>query len=472
MENSKKGLYGYDYVENSMLNPIDFLTQEDLSEKQDTLVSGENIKTINSQSILGNGNLEIVGGEGGGIADAPSDGKKYVRSNGGWVEETTVNTTSFATKEELEGKVDDAEISDMLTKTEASSTYQPKGDYLTEVPAEYVTDTELKGKGYALKSDTYNKTEIDGKIEAITSINMQVVAELPESGETNTIYLIPSTNSGDTNVKDEYIWVEDNWEIIGSTSVDLSNYYNKSEVDTKLNEKLASTTYESDKATFALKSELTNLATKGEVNAKLATETYNADKATFALKSEIEDMATETWVGEQGFLTEHQDISSLATKQEVTEGLAAKQNKGDYATTEQLNSKVDATAIADMLTKTEATSTYAAKTHKHVSADITDLQDKLDAKANTLDLSNYATTASIANFITKDVDNLTNYDTATVAQGKYATKAEVGAKLATETYNSDKETFALKANFWTGTQEQYEGVSSKDPNTFYFITEG
>ena len=36
-----------------------------LGNKQDTLVSGENIKTINNQSILGEGNIEIQGGGGG-----------------------------------------------------------------------------------------------------------------------------------------------------------------------------------------------------------------------------------------------------------------------------------------------------------------------------------------------------------------------------------------------------------------------
>lgn len=41
-------------------------TEQDLLGKQDTLKSGENIKTINGQSILGIGNIEIVGGEGGG----------------------------------------------------------------------------------------------------------------------------------------------------------------------------------------------------------------------------------------------------------------------------------------------------------------------------------------------------------------------------------------------------------------------
>ena len=38
---------------------------EELAYKQETLVSGENIKKINGESILGNGNL-IIGGGGGG----------------------------------------------------------------------------------------------------------------------------------------------------------------------------------------------------------------------------------------------------------------------------------------------------------------------------------------------------------------------------------------------------------------------
>lgn len=38
-----------------------------ISNKQDTLVSGTNIKTINNESILGEGNITIEGGSGGGI---------------------------------------------------------------------------------------------------------------------------------------------------------------------------------------------------------------------------------------------------------------------------------------------------------------------------------------------------------------------------------------------------------------------
>lgn len=36
---------------------------EIIDDKQDTLVSGTNIKTINNQSILGSGNIDIQGGE-------------------------------------------------------------------------------------------------------------------------------------------------------------------------------------------------------------------------------------------------------------------------------------------------------------------------------------------------------------------------------------------------------------------------
>jgi len=50
--------------------PISTATQTALSAKQDTLVSGTNIKTINGDSILGSGNLVVSGG--GGITNAQS----------------------------------------------------------------------------------------------------------------------------------------------------------------------------------------------------------------------------------------------------------------------------------------------------------------------------------------------------------------------------------------------------------------
>lgn len=48
---------------------------QDISGKQDKLVSGTNIKTINGYSLLGSGNIVISGGEGGGYDDTEIKGQ-------------------------------------------------------------------------------------------------------------------------------------------------------------------------------------------------------------------------------------------------------------------------------------------------------------------------------------------------------------------------------------------------------------
>lgn len=142
-----------------------FATKDDLATKQDTLVSGTNIKTVNGNSLLGEGNIEIQGG-GSGIADAPSDDKKYVRQNANWVEETTVDTSNFATKEELADKANTSDLSNYLTTTDSQSNYAKKSEipslegYLQTSTADekYATKTELSGKAdtsvLASKQDT------------------------------------------------------------------------------------------------------------------------------------------------------------------------------------------------------------------------------------------------------------------------------------------------------------------------------
>ncbi len=55
-----------------------FAKPSDLTAKQDTLISGTNIKTINSQSLLGSGNINIEGGSGSGENYTLLAGKKAV----------------------------------------------------------------------------------------------------------------------------------------------------------------------------------------------------------------------------------------------------------------------------------------------------------------------------------------------------------------------------------------------------------
>lgn len=62
---------------------------------------------------------------------------------------------------------------------------------------------------------------------------------LPESGEENIIYLVPATNSKDKNARDEYIWFNNDWELIGSTAIDLDNYWSKDDLAPMTSEELS-----------------------------------------------------------------------------------------------------------------------------------------------------------------------------------------------------------------------------------------
>lgn len=89
------------------------------------------------------------------------------------------------------------------------------------------------------RDNTYTKTEIDGMLDALSSLTLIPVDELPTaSADTmNGIYLVPrSGSSNQDNTRDEYVTVKTSdteyiWEKIGSTEIDLSEYYTKTEVD-------------------------------------------------------------------------------------------------------------------------------------------------------------------------------------------------------------------------------------------------
>ena len=51
-----------DELNNLSLAPEGYATKEELATKQDSLISGHNIKTINGQDVLGQGDIEISGG--------------------------------------------------------------------------------------------------------------------------------------------------------------------------------------------------------------------------------------------------------------------------------------------------------------------------------------------------------------------------------------------------------------------------
>lgn len=87
---------------------------------------------------------------------------------------------------------------------------------------------------YYPKTETYNKTEIDNKISTIPKYKHIVVDQLPTTNiSTEAVYLVPSTSDTDDMYR-EYIYINGKWELIGIQKTDLSNFYNKTEIDSKI----------------------------------------------------------------------------------------------------------------------------------------------------------------------------------------------------------------------------------------------
>lgn len=66
----------------------------------------------------------------------------------------------------------------------------------------------------------------------LANLRIEVVTKLPSTGEVNVIYLVKKVGKN-PDVHDKYIYVENTWEKIGNTEVDLSNYYTKEQVYSK-----------------------------------------------------------------------------------------------------------------------------------------------------------------------------------------------------------------------------------------------
>lgn len=100
---------------------------------------------------------------------------------------------------------------------------------ITEQTTTNLTDILVFNRG----SNVY-KTTVANLLAQVDTQLYLVVAELPTTGNPNKIYLVPSSDPETQNTLDEFIWVDNAWEKIGAVSVDLSNYFNKTEINSML----------------------------------------------------------------------------------------------------------------------------------------------------------------------------------------------------------------------------------------------
>ena len=150
-----------------------------------------------------------------------------------------IDLSAYATKEELTQAINSIDLSAYAKKTDIPDVSR----YLTSIPEEYVTETELNAKGYltehqdlsayALKTEIPTVPSLDGY--ATTEYVDNAIANVPSGGnvdlsnyytkaETNA--LIPSTEGLAT---EEYV----NNAVSNIPTTDLTNYYTKSETYSK-----------------------------------------------------------------------------------------------------------------------------------------------------------------------------------------------------------------------------------------------
>lgn len=86
--------------------------------------------------------------------------------------------------------------------------------------------TDLKNKpdlsGYATKEEVAaDKEELMAAIGNIVTLSIEMVAELPAEGANGTIYLVPNQSSEEKNLYDEFLFLNNDWELIGSTKLEI-----------------------------------------------------------------------------------------------------------------------------------------------------------------------------------------------------------------------------------------------------------
>lgn len=98
--------------------------------------------------------------------------------------------------------------------------------------SKFITNAVNDLVNYYKKNEVYTKGETDNLLTALHSISMKVVDSLPGSGqETNVIYLVPAKGPNAENAKDEFIWLDNKWELIGTTRIATTQVHKAEKTD-------------------------------------------------------------------------------------------------------------------------------------------------------------------------------------------------------------------------------------------------
>lgn len=141
-------------------------------------------------------------------------------------------------------------------------------------------------KGYQTEQQVEDKINeiVSDEIGQITTFSFQIVDSLPATGTSNHIYLVPISGTKESdNYYEEYCYINNKWELIGTTKVDLTAYAKKTDIPTALKNPNAMTLQ-------------INGTSQGTYDGS-ATKTYNVTKESLGLGN-VENKSSATIRGE------------------------------------------------------------------------------------------------------------------------------------------------------------------------------
>ena len=353
----------------------------------------------------------------------------------------------YALKSELANKADTSAIPTKVSQLQNDS------NFLTSVPAEYVTETELNEKGFITESElneTYaTKTELaekadvtalNGKANKSTTLNGYGITDAYTKTEADGKYATKAQGTkADTAVQPATL------EAYVTTETANSTYATKVELGNKAD--TSALAGKADKETTLAGYGITDAYTKSEADGKYATKAQGS-KADTAVQPSA--------------------LSAYVTTETATSTYATKASLSDYATTSALEAKADKETtlagygITDAYTKVTSDGKYALKTELANKADTSALANYtttevlnglLDDKADTSALANYATTESLSQYalkseLTSSLAGKANKSTTLAGYGitDAYTQTEINGKLANKADTSALSAYATTAS--------------------------
>ena len=131
-----------------------------------------------------------------------------------------------------------ANVRDKLNQAIQSVNIHNSAGYAT---VQYITNLIAN---YYLKSETYNKTEINSLVSSVNKLEPKLIASINDVTEEGYIYLLP-VDGVDSNFYNEYLLINGVPELIGSfgSDIDLSNYITLGQLTNALSAYVTSTAF-------------------------------------------------------------------------------------------------------------------------------------------------------------------------------------------------------------------------------------